>query len=77
MASEDRIKKSQYIRTLELLAIIGEEFGELTQSINNYNWKGNKIEDLENSIEELQQMISPMMELEGLLEYMVKLKKNG
>lgn len=76
MTSEDRDKKAQYIRTLELISIISEEWGECVQSINDYNWKGSKIEDIENAIEELKQMVSPMLELQGLLEYMVKLKKN-
>lgn len=72
----EKRNKAQYYRTLELISIIGEEWGECIQSINNYNWKGSKIEDLDNAIVELQQMVSPMLELQGLLEYMVKLQKN-
>lgn len=72
----EKVNKAQYIRLLELMAIIGEEWGECIQSINNYNWKGNKIEDIKNAHEELQQMVSPMLELTGLLEIMVKLEKN-
>lgn len=68
--------KAQYYRSLELISIISEEFGEMVKSLNDYNWKGNKIEDLENAIYELNQMISPMLELQGLLEYAMKLKKN-
>jgi hypothetical protein len=77
MTQEEKRNKAQYIRLLELMAIIGEEWGECQQSINNFNWKGQKIKDLENAIEEINQMVSPMMELQGLLEIMVKLKKNG
>lgn len=76
MTREDKLKKAQYYRSLELISILSEEWGECIQSINDYNWKGNKIEDLENAIEELNQMISPMMELQGLLETILKLK-NG
>lgn len=75
MTREEKDKKAQYIRTLELISVISEEWGEAIQSINNYNWKGGKLEDIENAIEELQQMRSPMFELEGLLQYMVKLQK--
>lgn len=76
MTPEEKRNKAQYIRLLELMAVIGEEWGECQQSINDYNWKTKSISDLENAIEEIQQMISPMMELQGLLETMVKLKKN-
>jgi hypothetical protein len=76
MTQAEKRNKAQYIRTLELSNIISEEWGECIQSINNYNWKGQKLEDIENAIEELQQMVSPMLELQGLLEYMVKLQKN-
>lgn len=77
MTSMEKRNKAQYIRLLELMAIISEEWGEATLSINNFNWKNGGIEELENAIEEIQQMISPMLELQGLLETMVKLQKNG
>ena len=76
MTQKSKLEKAQYYRLLELMAIIGEEWGETQLSINNYNWKGQDIKELENAIEELQQMISPMLELQGMLENMVKLKKN-
>lgn len=77
MVQDEKKVKAQYYRSLELVSVITEEWGECVQSINNYNWKGNKIEDLENAIEELKQMISPMLELQMMFEVMVKLKKNG
>jgi hypothetical protein len=75
MASLEKRSKAQYYRTLELMAVISEEWGECILSLNNYNWKGQDIKELENAIEELQQMVSPMLELEAMLENMVKLKK--
>jgi hypothetical protein len=77
MTQEMKRNKAQYYRILELMAVIGEEWGECILSLNNYNWKGNKIDELENAIDELNQMVSPMLELQGLLETMVKLQKNG
>ena len=77
MTQKDKLEKAQYIRLLELMAIISEEWGECIRDLNNYNWKGKKQEDLDCAISELKQMWSPMLELEGLLETMVKLKKNG
>jgi wobble nucleotide-excising tRNase len=50
MTSELKRNKAQYIRLLELSNIISEEWGECIQSINDYNWKGSKIEDIENAI---------------------------
>lgn len=70
--------KLEYIRTLELLAVIGEEFGEMTKEINNFNWKGGNVENLDNAIKELNQMISPMLELQGLLSVLkLKLEKEN
>lgn len=75
MTSMEKRNKAQYIRLLELMAVISEEWGEAVLSINNYNWKDGGIKELENAIEEIQQMVSPMLELQGLLETMLKLQK--
>lgn len=75
MTSEDKRKKAQYYRSLELISIISEEWGECILSINDYNWKSKNIKQLENAIEELNQMVSPMLELQGLLSNIVKLEK--
>ena len=77
MTQAEKIKKAQYYRSLELISVISEEWGEAILSINNYNWKNGGVKELENAIEELNQMVSPMLELQGMLENMVKLHKNG
>lgn len=76
MTPNDKLKKAQYYRSLELISVISEEWGECVLSINNYNWKNGGIKELENAIMELKQMVSPMLELQGMLENMVKLQKN-
>jgi hypothetical protein len=75
MTPKTKLEKAQYYRSLELVSIISEEWGEAVKEVNNYNWKGGNIESLENAIVELNQMVSPMLELQGMLENIVKLKK--
>jgi hypothetical protein len=75
LTQELKRKKAEYYRSLELISVISEEWGEAVLSINNYNWKNGGVKELENAIEEISQMISPMLELQGMLENMVKLQK--
>lgn len=77
MAPKTKLEKAQYYRSLELISIIAEEWGEAIKEINDYNWKGKDIKNLENAIKELDQMYSPMFELTGMLEVMIKQKRNG
>lgn len=60
--------KDEYVRLLELMSIISEDWGDTVKEINNYLWKGNDIKHLKNAQKELQDVISPMMELNGLME---------
>lgn len=77
MTQEVKRKKAEYYRSLELISVITEEWGEAVLSINNYNWKNGGIKELENAIEEISQMVSPMLELQAMLENRVKLQKNN
>ncbi len=79
MTQKTDLEKAEYFRLLELMAVISEEWGECIKELNDYNWKEEKrtIKTLENSILELNQMYSPMYELQGLLEVMITRKKNS
>jgi phage-related protein len=79
LKDKEKLEKAQYFRLLELMAVISEEWGEAIKELNDYNWKKDKrtVDTLEKAIKEIDQMYSPMFELQGLLETMVKLKKNG
>jgi hypothetical protein len=65
-------KIEPYVRLLELQAVIGEEWGEAIKEINEYLWKGNNPKALEKALEELRDMVSPLRELEGLIEITLK-----
>lgn len=68
-----------YIRVLELQSIIGEEWGETIQELNNFIYKGAmqglEVEYLEKALLELKQIQSPIEELKSLLE--IELRKRG
>jgi hypothetical protein len=68
-------KIEPYIRLLELQSVIGEDWGKTIKAINEYLGKGNESKSLEVALEELRGMVSPMRELEALLE--ITLKKAG
>lgn len=71
-------KIEPYIRLLELQAVISEEWGETVKEINEYLWKGNSTESLERALKELRDIVSPMREMESLLETTLqKRKKTG
>lgn len=57
----------EYIRILELISIVVEEVGEMTQSSNNFLFKGD-ISELTNAIKEGNQIFSPLLELIATLE---------
>lgn len=56
-----------YKRTLELMAVIGEEWGEAVKEINDYNWKGCQHEHLKKAINEIAQIYNPLRELKARL----------
>lgn len=63
----------QYIRLLELMSIITEEYGEAVKEINNYLWKdGDEKFHLSKAIKELDQIVSPLLELQSLLKILEK-----
>jgi hypothetical protein len=64
----------EYIRILELISKITEEWGETVSEINVYH-NGEHPQFLENAINNLEGIHSPLHELQALLE-VVKLKKN-
>jgi hypothetical protein len=68
-----------YIRVLELQSVIGEEWGETIQELNNFIYKGAmqglEVEYLEKALLELRQIQSPIEELKSLLE--IELRKRG
>jgi len=68
-------ENDHYVRFLELQAVINEEWGEIVKELNDYLWKGNNVEHLENAEKELQRIISPLRELEGLID-LTKRKKD-
>lgn len=55
----------KYIRILELLSIVSEEWGEAIKATNNHIWKG---EDIISAIRKLTAINSPLLELKMLLE---------
>lgn len=57
----------EYIRILELISIVVEEVGEMTQSSNNFLFKGD-LSELTNAIKEGNQIFSPLLELIATLE---------
>lgn len=57
----------RYIRILELLSVISEEWGEAIQASNNHIWKGESIDLI---LEELNDIKSPLLEFEELLKLM-------
>jgi hypothetical protein len=70
-------KEKIYLRTLELQAVVSEEWGEAIKEINDYNWKAEKCNNdtLKDAIQEINQMYSPLFELQALLETMMKLNE--
>lgn len=60
--------EKEYIRLLELQAVISEEWGEIVKEINDYLWKGNDVVHLERAEKELQRIVSPIRELEGFID---------
>ena len=65
-----------YVRLLELQAVISEEWGEIVKDINDYLWKGNDVAHLENAEKELQRIISPLRELESLIDLTKRRKES-
>lgn len=57
-----------YVRLLELMSVISEEWGETVKETNNYIFKGWDVEDLDKALEELRDLKSPLAELEAMLE---------
>lgn len=61
-------------RSLELISVISEEWGEAIKEINNYNWKTSNMDVIEkrlllrHAIEEIKQMDSPIKELLEIIE---------
>lgn len=72
MIDKDRV----YIRLLELQAVISEEWGEAIKEMNDYNWKleKNNNETLQRAYDEIQQMYSPIIELQELIQTIMKMK---
>jgi hypothetical protein len=70
-------KEKIYLRTLELQSVVSEEWGEAIKEINDYNWKAEKCNNdtLKDAIQEINQMYSPLFELQALLETMMKLNE--
>lgn len=62
-------KQEPYIRLLELMSVITEEWGETVKDVNNFMWKGFDTENVDKALKELQQLKSPLEELEGVLNY--------
>ena len=62
-----------YTRTLELVAVISEEWGEAVKELNDFNWKMKdaspsvKAIRLNRFLMELDQMKSPMKELRDIV----------
>jgi hypothetical protein len=65
----------EYIRILELISKITEEWGETVSDINMYHAEPKLDYHLNEAIRNLEGIHSPLHELQGLLE-VVKLKKN-
>jgi len=57
-----------YIRLLELMSVITEEWGEAVKEINNFLFKSNKKESINNAFNELNDIISPLRELTVRIE---------
>jgi hypothetical protein len=69
-------KDKVYLRLLELQAVISEEWGEAIKEMNDYSWKleKNNNETLQRAYDEIQQMYSPIIELQELLQTVMKMK---
>lgn len=65
-------RNNEYVRLLELIAIISEEWGEAVKEINDYQWKSKDLKHLINAKKELYDLVSSVLELRGLLEVLTQ-----
>lgn len=65
---ENPRKQEPYVRLLELISIISEDWGEGVKEVNNFIGKGWDRENAEKAIQKLQQIQSPINEMAALLE---------
>jgi hypothetical protein len=71
----ENIREQQdYVRLLELISVITEEWGEAVKDINNYLWKGRDLSDAIKALEEIKQIQSPLNEMAAMLELQIKRK---
>jgi hypothetical protein len=59
------------------MSVITEEWGETVKDVNNFLWKGLDTENVDKALKELQQLKSPLEELEGVLTYAKALHGKG
>jgi DNA-binding ferritin-like protein (Dps family) len=71
---ENPREQQDYVRLLELISVITEEWGEATKDINNYLWKGRDTEHARKAINEIKQLQSPLNEMTAMLELQLKRK---
>lgn len=71
---ENPREQQDYVRLLELISVITEEWGEAVKDINNYLWKGRNVEDASKALKEIQQLQSPLNEMAAMLELQIKRK---
>lgn len=72
---ENPREKDEYIRFLELVVQITEDWGKATERINNYIGKGWDQAEAEAAYKKLIGLQSPMNELTAFLELNMNLKK--
>ena len=58
----------EYVRFLELLALITEDWGKVVTYTNDYFSKGYDKKQLDLAMQELSKIKSPMSELTGMME---------
>lgn len=60
--------RQEYVRFLELIALISEEWGETVKDLNKCMGNDWDLEFAEKALRELNQLQSPMSELKAVLE---------
>ena len=73
--SADIRERREYVRLLELVSRVGEDWGKVISALNDAAWKGWTLDQLERAAYELQNLKSPINELAGFLEVEIAKKK--
>ena len=67
----------EYIRFLELVSLVTEDWGKIVTHTNDYFSKGYDRTKIDAAIKELDKIQSPMNELRGLMEVERRKKRDG